>query len=212
MYFPYGQTETDYLKRKDARLGVLIDQIGPIYREINPDLFSSVVQQIIGQQISTKAQLTIWNRMQHMLGVVSPQSILAASADTLQSCGISFRKADSIRDFAQRVESGTFDLAAVRQMPDADAIAALSACKGIGEWTAEMILLFCLARPNILSFHDFGIQRGLRMVYHHRAIDRKRFEIYRRRFSPYCSVASLYLWAIAGGAVEGLRDYAPARK
>lgn len=64
-----------------------------------------------------------------------------------------------------------------------------------------MILLFCLQRPDIFSFDDLAIQRGLRMVYHYRKIDRKLFEKYRRRFSPYCSVASLYFWAAAGGAV-----------
>ncbi len=68
----------------------------------------------------------------------------------------------------------------------------LASLKGIGVWTAEMILLFCLQRPDIFSYDDLAIQRGLRMVYHHRKIDRKLFEKYRRRFSPYCSVASLY--------------------
>ena len=95
---------------------------------------------------------------------------------------------------------------------DEDAIRELSALKGIGVWTAEMILLFCMQRPNIFSYDDLAIQRGLRMVYHHRKIDRKLFEKYRRRFSPYCSVASLYLWAAAGGAVPGLKDYAPTQK
>ena len=88
----------------------------------------------------------------------------------------------------------------------------LSALKGIGVWTAEMILLFCMQRPDVFSYDDLAIQRGLRMVYHHRKIDRKLFEKYRRRFSPYCSVASLYLWAAAGGAVPGLKDYAPKKK
>lgn len=74
---------------------------------------------------------------------------------------------------------------------------------------AEMILLFCLAPPDIFSYDELAIQRGLRMVYHHRKIDRKLFEKYRRRFSPYCSVASLYLWAVAGGAISGMRDYKP---
>ena len=72
-----------------------------------------------------------------------------------------------------------------------------------------MILLFCLQRPDVFSYGDLAILRGLRMVYHHRKIDRKLFAKYRRRFSPYGSVASLYLWAIAGGAVEGMKDYAP---
>ena len=75
-----------------------------------------------------------------------------------------------------------------------------------------MILLFCMQRPDIFSFHNLAIQRGLRMVYHHRTIDRARFERYRRRFSPYCSVASLYLWAVAGGAIPEMRDYAPKKK
>ena len=75
----------------------------------------------------------------------------------------------------------------------------------------EKTLLFCLQRPDIFSFDDLAIQRGLRMVYHHRKIDRKLFEKYRRRFSPYCSVASLYLWAVAGGAIPGMKDYAPKK-
>lgn len=85
----------------------------------------------------------------------------------------------------------------------------MSSLKGIGVWTAEMILLFCMQRPNVLSFGDLAIQRGMRMIYHHRKIDRKLFEKYRRRLSPYCSVASLYFWAAAGGAVPGLKDHAP---
>ena len=111
MYFQYGDRETEYLKKKDKVLGAAIEKIGHIEREVDRDLFSSVIHHIIGQQISTKAQATIWRRM----------------------------------------------------------------------------------------------------VYHHRKIDRKLFEKYRRRFSPYCSVASLYFWAVAGGAVPGMRDYAPKK-
>ena len=88
----------------------------------------------------------------------------------------------------------------------------LCSLKGIGVWTAEMILLFCMQRPDIFSFDDLVIQRGLRMVYHHRSIDRRLFEKYRRRFHPYCSVASLYLWAVAGGAIPGMKDFKPKVK
>ena len=70
-----------------------------------------------------------------------------------------------------------------------------------------MILLFCLQRPDVLSFGDLAIQRGLRMVYHHREITPPLFERYRRRFSPYGSVASLYLWAVAGGVIPEMKDY-----
>ena len=117
---------------------------------------------------------------------------------------------DYILDFAQKVRSGQFDVERLHSMTDDEAIAALSSLKGIGVWTAEMILLFCLQRPNIFSYGDLAIQRGIRMVYRHKELPRERFERYRKRFSPYCSVASLYFWAVAGGAVPELTD--PAAK
>ena len=190
MYFNYGETETAYLSRADSRMQAVIDRVGHINRPVDTDLFSSVIHHIIGQQISTKAQATIWQRMQERLGTVDPDHILEAGIPELQTLGMTFRKDSS----------------------DAEAIAALSARKGIGIWTAEMILLFCMQRPDIFSYDDLAIQRGLRMVYRHRRIDRKLFEKYRRRFSPYCSVASLYLWAVAGGALPELTDPAPKKK
>ena len=209
MYFEYGETEISYLRQKDKRLCEVIDRIGHIDRTVDTDLFSSVVHHIIGQQISTKAQATIWKRMQDALSEVNAETILLAGVPKLQSLGMTFRKAEYITDFAERIHSGTFDLEGIWQMPDSDAIRELCALKGIGVWTAEMILLFCMQRPDIFSYDDLAIQRGLRMVYHHRKIDRKLFEKYRRRFSPYCSVASLYLWAVAGGAIPEMRDYKP---
>ena len=206
MYFAYGTKETDYLSRKDKRLAAAIAQIGPIEREVDTDLFAAVVHHIIGQQISMKAQATIWQRMQDALGQVNAETILAVGVPRLQALGISFRKAEYITDLAKKVRTGAFDLDAVAHMSDEDAIRALSSLKGIGVWTAEMILLFCLQRPDVFSYDDLAIQRGLRMVYHHRRIDRKLFDRYRRRFSPYCSVASLYLWAVAGGAIPELRE------
>ena len=212
MFFQYGDCETTYLTSKDKRLGWAIQQIGHINREVDSDLFSAIVHHIIGQQISTKAQTTIWQRMQDALGTVTADSIAAAGVPLLRSLGMTFRKAEYITDFAEKVHTGAFDLDAVAHMRDADAIRALSSLKGIGVWTAEMILLFCLQRPDILSYDDLAIQRGLRMVYHHRAIDRRLFEKYRRRYSPYGSVASLYLWAVSGGAIPELKDYKPKSK
>ena len=212
MYFTYGAAELNYLRKKDKRLGGVIDCVGPIRREVDPDLFSSVVHHIIGQQISTKAQATIWQRMRDALGQVNAETVLAAGVPRLQALGISFRKAEYITDLAEKVRTGAFDLDAVAHMSDEDAIRALSSLKGIGVWTAEMILLFCLQRPDVFSYDDLAIQRGLRMVYHHRRIDRKLFDRYRRRFSPYCSVASLYLWAVSGGALPELKDYKPKKE
>lgn len=209
MYFEYGETEINYLRQKDRRLCEIIDRIGRIERAVDTDLFSSVVHHIIGQQISTKAQATIWQRMQDALGEVNAETILFAGVSELQALGMTFRKAEYITDFAEKVHTGAFDLDAVEHMNDADAIRELSSLKGIGVWTAEMILLFCLQRPDVFSYDDLAIQRGLRMVYHHRNIDRKLFEKYRRRFSPCCSVASLYLWAVSGGAIPEMKDYKP---
>ena len=171
-------------------------------------MFSSVVHHIIGQQISVRTQATVWQRMQDTLGEVNADTILAAGVPKLQEQGMTFRKAEYIADFAEKVHTGTFDPGTVEHKSDEDAIRELSALQGIGVWTAEMILLFCLQRPVVFCYDDLAIQRGLRMVYHHRKIDRKLFEKYRRRFRPR-SVASLYLWAVAGGAIPEIKDYQP---
>ena len=210
--FRYGEAETTWLASRDPKLAEAIELIGPIEREVDPDLFSSVIHHIIGQQISTKAQATIWDRMNDALGNVTPQTVTAAGEDRLQSLGMTYRKAGYLVEFARRVEAGAFDLDAVAHMPDEDAIRSLDGLPGIGRWTAEMILLFCLERPNVLSWDDLAIQRGMRMLYHHRRITPQLFAKYRRRYSPYGSTASLYLWAIAGGAIPGMRDWAPKKK
>ncbi len=212
MYFAYGEEETAYLKKKDKRMAEVIDRIGHVERTVDTDLFSAVVHHIVGQQISTKAQETIWQRMLSALGEVNAETVLDAGVPKLQSLGMTFKKAEYITDFAEKVHTGAFDLEGIWQKSDEEAIRELSSLKGIGVWTAEMILLFCMQRPDVLSCDDLAIQRGLRMVYHHRKIDRKLFEKYRRRFSPYGSVASLYLWAVSGGAIPELRDCAPRKK
>ncbi len=208
MYFEYGETETDYLKSRDSKLGEVIDAVGKVEREVDTDLFSAVVHQIVGQQISTKALTTVWGRFKEGLGEVTVDTVIDAGTEKLKSFGTSFRKAGYIMDFAEKVKTGKFDIDSVWRKTDDEVIKELSSLKGIGVWTAEMLLLFCMQRPDVFSFGDFAIQRGLRMVYHHRKITKELFEKYRRRYSPYCSVASLYLWAVAGGQVEGMRDYA----
>ena len=93
MYFTYGAAELNYLRKKDKRLGGVIDRVGPIRREVDPDLFSSVVHHIIGQQISTKAQATIWQRMRDALGQVNAETVLAAGVPRLQALGMTFSTA-----------------------------------------------------------------------------------------------------------------------
>ena len=110
MYFEYGENEITYLRNKDKKLSEVMDQIGMIEREVDTDLFSSVVHHIIGQQISTKAQATIWQRMKENLGEVNAETILSADISKLQSLGMTFRKAEYITDFARKVHEGVFDL------------------------------------------------------------------------------------------------------
>lgn len=143
MYFQYGETEINYLKRKDKKLAWAIEQIGRIERKLDANLFAAVVRHIVGQQISSKAQATVWARLEARLKDVTPFTVYAASVEELQALGMSLRKAEYIKDFADRIVGGEFDLQAVEHMNDAEAITALSSLKGIGKWTAEMILLFC---------------------------------------------------------------------
>lgn len=207
-YFPYGDKEIAYLKARDKKLAAIIEQIGHVHRAMDADLFCAVVHHIIGQQVSTAAQETVWKRVQDGLGKVDAGTVASSSVDELQAFGTTFRKAAYVLEFAQKVDSGDFDLEAVRFMPDAEAVSFLSSLRGVGEWTAEMILLFSLGRPDILSFKDLAIHRGMRMVYHHRKITRELFEMYRRRFRPYGSVASLYFWEVSHNVVPGLIDRA----
>lgn len=208
-YFNYGDREIEYLRGRDKRLGEVIDRIGPIRRRVVPDLFAALVHSIVGQQISTKAQESIWRKIVEKFGDITPDNILAVTPDELQSVGISYRKVDYIRSAAEKISSGEFDITALTTMSDDEVCERLASLRGIGVWSAEMLMLFSMQRPDILSFSDLAIHRGLRMIYHHRKIDRRLFEKYRRRFSPYGSLASLYLWAVAGGAIEGMKDYAP---
>ncbi|MDR3166708.1 MAG: DNA-3-methyladenine glycosylase 2 family protein [Treponema sp.] len=212
MFFQYGKRETDYLKSRDKTLGNAIDKIGHIKRAIDTDFFSSVVHHIIGQQISAAAQRTIWERMNNELGTITEDIICNLRVEKIQNFGMTFRKAEYIKDFSLKVKCGELHIDGLKNKSDNEVIKELSKLKGIGQWTAEMIMIFCLQRSDILSYNDLAIHRGLRMLYHHRDINKKMFEKYRRRYSPYGTVASLYLWSISAGTIEGMKDYAPKKK
>jgi len=130
--------------------------------------------------------------------------------EELQACGISMRKASYIAGITQQVADGSLNLEALHALPDDEVCRQLSALRGIGVWTAEMLMTFSMQRPDVMSYGDLAILRGLRMLHRHRAITPKLFAKYKRRYSPYGSVASLYLWAIASGEYEGYTD--PAQK
>ena len=205
-YFAYGTSETDYLARKDKRLASVIARIGSIRREVRPDLFDALMHAIVGQQIATKAQQTVWGRLVQALGKVTPATVDNMEAEALQRMGLSFRKVGYMKGAARKALQGELEVDALRHMDDASVSATLCKLDGVGVWTAEMLMLFSLQRPDVLSFGDLAIHRGLRMVYRHKRVSRERFEVYRRRYSPLGSVASLYLWAVAGGSLPELAD------
>ena len=204
-YFPYGNEEIAYLAQKDAKLGWAISRIGLIQRPVEPNLFEAVVSSIAGQQISGKALATIWGRIQKRFVPLTPETLAAAP---WKSCSSAHAPAQGQlhQGMAQAVLQGELALDSLQVLPDAEVQNQLTRLKGIGPWTAEMLLIFSLERQDVVSFGDLAIQRGMRMLYRHRKITPKLFDKYRRRYSPYGSVASLYLWAIAGGAIPELTD------
>lgn len=211
-YFEYGEKEKSWLTSRDPVLAAAMEEIGHIRREVTPDTFSALVNAIVGQQISTKAQATIWKRMQKQFCPITPEKIGAIAAETLQACGISMRKAVYIKSITEAVLDGSLNLARLHSLTDEEVCAQLVQLKGIGVWTAEMIMIFSMQRPDILSWDDLAIQRGLRMLYSHRQITPALFARYKKRYSPHATTASLYVWAIAGGACARLKDCAPLKK
>lgn len=201
-YFIYGQKEVDYLKSRDKRLGAVIEQTGHIYRRVIPDLYAALVHSIIGQQISTKAHETIWQRMNVGIGAITPQAIDAMSLEDLQKYGMTFKKAGYIKSTARKIITGEFNIDSLYSMTDEEVCTELSKLDGVGTWTAEMLMIFSMQRPNIVSYKDLAIIRGMKWLYHQKEMTKERFERYRKRYAPYGSVASLYLRKIAGGQGE----------
>ncbi len=196
-YFKYSEIELDYLAKKDKKLGLAIDEVGFIKRKINPNIYLSIVESIISQQISTKAQKTILSRFYEKYSNTTPEIISNLKIEELQNIGISFRKASYIIDFSKAIVKKTIDLDNLENKNDQEIISILSSIKGIGKWTAEMTLIFSLSRPNVLSYNDLGIRRGLKILYNLETIDKEKFDEYVSLFSPYCTIASFYLWEVA---------------
>jgi 3-methyladenine DNA glycosylase/8-oxoguanine DNA glycosylase len=195
--FRYDCNATHHLKKRDKRLGAAIDEIGFIEREVTPDLFEALVAAIAGQQISAKAATTVWKRMVVRFGAITPETIASATTDDIRLCGMSLRKAGYIKGIGNAAASGSLDLKALHRLSDGEVIDRLTALNGVGRWTAEMLLIFSMERQDVVSFYDLAIRRGMMRLYGKDTIDRATFERYRKRYSPYGSVASLYLWEIS---------------
>lgn len=196
-YYSYTTAQTDYLSDRDPILGEAIARIGHIDREVIPNLFEALINSIAGQQISGKALATVWSRLCDRLGQITPQTILAAGEDGLRACGMSGRKAGYMLAAAHAVQDGTIHIHSLVDKNDDEIIKILTALPGVGRWTAEMLLIFSLERPDVLAFDDFGIRKGMCRLYGLEKLTRAQFEEYRARYSPYATVAGLYLWEIA---------------
>jgi len=185
-----------YLRGRDKKLGAIIDRVGMIKREVNPDLFSSLVESIVSQQISSKAADTICDRLNEMSGM-DAKKLHSLSAEDLHNCGMSLRKAGYIKNVAEAAVNKIIDFETLACKSDQEIIEILTALKGVGVWTAEMLLIFSLMRPNVVSYGDLAIRRGMMRLYGLKELPKERFQRYAKRYAPYGSVASLYLWHIS---------------
>lgn len=196
-HYEYGEEEIHYLKRVDPELGAAIDRLGKVERVIIPDLFTALVHTIISQLISVKAAQAIWDRMLNHFGALTPEYLAQHTAEEIQSCGLTRKKADTIYQLAWLVSRGEFCLEELHQLPDAEVINRLTTLKGVGQWTAEMLLLNSMERRDVVSWGDIAIRRGMMKLYQQSELTKAAFDHYRSSYSPYGSVASIYLWVIS---------------
>lgn len=195
-----GQVLTSELAIRDAErhlsqscqiMARLIIQHGPCPladREFRP--FQTLANSIISQQLSAKAADTIERRVQAIVPGFTPAGFLAVPTEALRAAGLSSAKARYIVELARRVSDGRLNLEAMQHTSDAGVIAALVELPGIGQWTAEMFLIFGLRRLNVLSLGDVGLQRAARLLFG----DDAELEHVGQVWRPFCSVASWYLW------------------
>lgn len=186
-----------HLRSADPVLGRLIDDIGPIEVATEPDLWWSLVDSIISQQVSVKAAWAIIGRVAALGadGRPTPAEILAADDDVLRAAGLSRAKVVYLKDLARHLVDGTLRPDALERMDDGEVIAELTKVKGIGRWTAEMILIFTLGRPDVFPVDDVGVWNAVQRLY---ALPErpKKAELLRiaEPWRPWRSLASRYLW------------------
>ena len=188
---------------QDPRIGALIEKVGKC--RISPrrdgDLFSALCETITSQQLSTRVADVIYGRLCAACAPEphpTPERILALDTAALRAAGLSGPKAAYVHALAERVGHGDLSLESLDTMPDDEVIAVLSSIKGIGRWSAQMILLFRLHRPDVWPIGDLGIVRGVERLHNLRKTPTpKRMEQLGAKWRPYRSVAAWYLWAAA---------------
>lgn len=194
------------LAAADPAMAALIERIGEIdvasrlrrrSEERPADAYGALLRAIVGQQLSTKAARTIYRRILDLFGgrTPAPQQLLDAEEEALRGAGLSGRKVEYVRDLAEHVLAGELELERLAELDDEQVIAEIVAVRGLGQWTAEMFLLFHLERPDVLSGGDLGIRKAVQVEYGLAAMPAPRqvLEI-GEAWRPHRSLASLYLW------------------
>ena len=191
-----------YLKKRDKTLARIIEKVGYPELEITSDNYGSLIVSIISQQISWAAANSILGRFKKLYrgGFPTPRQYLRTDKSRILSAGISPQKFSYIRDLCERIEDGRLELDKFSKLPDNLIIEELDEVKGIGRWTAEMFLMFSLGRTDVFPMDDLGLKKAVQKVYRLKGIpSRKKLEEISRKWQPYSSLASIYLWRSGGG-------------
>jgi DNA-3-methyladenine glycosylase II len=191
------------LREADPVMARLIEANGALVRrdlkrERPGDAYGTLLRAIVGQQLSSKAAATIYKRVLELFGghVPTPRQLLKADPDEMRAAGLSRAKVAYLRDLAQHVEEGTLELERLPDLPDEEVAEQLTAIKGLGQWTADMFLIFHLGRPDILPVGDQGIRRAIQVEYGLRKLpDAKRMRQIAKPWQPHRTLACLYLWS-----------------
>lgn len=187
-----------YLSQSDLRLGEVIGTVGKYSIKLRKDPFQSLVESIIYQQLAGSAASTIYGRFikYYNNSPPLPEQILSTPDAVLKSSiGLSNKKIEYIKDLSARITDRTLDLVKLCEMTDEEIIAQLIQVKGIGRWTAEMFLIFCLGRLDVLPVTDLGIRKAMQKIYALPALPKpSEMLAISQPWRPYRSVATWYLW------------------
>ncbi len=201
MAAPHFDESLKFLK-KDVRLGAFVIKHGPIVhrRKHAGHAFQSLAEAIIYQQLSGKAAATILKRFVALFPgkkFPTPQDVLKIKTEKLRAAGLSGQKASYLKDLAAKFKDGTIDPKLFNKMSDEEIIEHVAAVKGIGEWTAQMFLMFTLHRPDVLPTGDLGIQKGFKMLFNLRALPSPaQMEKLARPWVGHRTLACMYLWRL----------------
>ena len=196
-----------YLSR-DKDLKTLIDHFGVITLKRRRNYFKSLLRSIIHQQLSGKAARTIENRFLELYNgnrYPTPEEVLKTPAEAIQNVGISRMKTEYIRGLAKIIDDGDIRLEKLSELSNDEVGNVLKEVKGIGQWTVDMFLIFSLNRPDVFPLNDLGIQKGLMLLLGRKKIlSQESMLSHSKKWKPYRTLASLYLWKIVDEGMIGL--------